>query len=453
MRIIDALPVTAETRIVFVGAGGKSTSMFRLARQALADGMQRVIVSASTHLAVSQIDWADHHFIVEDDIQVARIDFSHYAGLILVTGATRHDYRTNGLSFDTLTALERIATVLDAPLLVEGDGSRRRPLKSPTEHEPAIPQWVNGVVVCVGISGLGQPLGNKYVHRPEIFSQISGIPIGEQVTIQGLANVLMSKQGGLKNIPAGAWRVVNLNQVETPEQAGQVKRLSELLLPVYDSVLSSKLRNEQDEVAAVYRQVAGVVLAAGGSARLGRPKQLLDWQGRPFVRVCAETALDAGLSPVMVVVGSDHQEVVAAVDDLPVRIVHNWDWAQGQGTSVSAVVKELSQPEWKRISAAMFLLADQPQIPPTLIGALLEAYSGTDIPVVAPLIDQRRGNPVLFDRLTFPVLRKLEGDAGGRQVFSKFRKLMVPWHEGRDGLDVDTEEDYRRLLEEEQEES
>ena len=101
----------------------------------------------------------------------------------------------------------------------------------------------------------------------------------------------------------------------------------------------------------------------------------------------------------------------------------------------------------------MFLLVDQPQIPPTLISALLEAYSGTDMPVVAPLIDQRRGNPVLFDRLTFPVLLDIKGDAGGRQVFSKFRKLMVPWHDGRDGLDVDTEDDYRRLLDGDQEES
>ncbi len=252
--------------------------------------------------------------------------------------------------------------------------------------------------------------------------------------------------GRLKNIPDGARRVVNLTQVNSPELAGQTKRLGRLLLPGFDAVLASSLPHEGDEVAAVYRQVAGVVLAAGGSARLGRPKQLLDWQGKPFVRACAETALEAGLSPVLVVTGAYQQEVTQVLEGLPVAMVHNPDWAQGQGGSVRSAVEVLSQPEWQRVSGAMFLLSDQPQIPVTLIAALLEAYAGTEKPVVAPLIDESRGNPVLFDRVTFPALLSLEGDAGGRQVFARFGKLMVPWHEPRDGLDVDTEADYRRLL-------
>ena len=64
------------------------------------------------------------------------------------------------------------------------------------------------------------------------------------------------------------------------------------------------------------------------------------------------------------------------------------------------------------------------------------------------MFEGQRGNPVLFDRRTFPALKKIEGDKGGRQVFSRFRPHFVPWVEPRDGLDVDTEEDYRRLLDE-----
>jgi molybdenum cofactor cytidylyltransferase len=67
---------------------------------------------------------------------------------------------------------------------------------------------------------------------------------------------------------------------------------------------------------------------------------------------------------------------------------------------------------------------------------------------VAPLVDNRRGNPVLFDRQTFPALAALEGDAGGRKVFSKFPVIYVPWLDARAGLDVDTIEDYQRLLDE-----
>ena len=156
-----------------------------------------------------------------------------YAGLILVTGPTRHDYRTNGLSFaEYWKRLNGLRLNWTAPLLVEGDGSRRRPLKSPAEHEPAVPHWVNGVVVCIGISGLGQPVGEEFVHRPEKFSQISGIQSGSRLPWRDWQRYWWSEQGGLKNIPAEAWRVVNINQVETPELAGQVKRLSEFCCPL-----------------------------------------------------------------------------------------------------------------------------------------------------------------------------------------------------------------------------
>ncbi|MBN2044168.1 MAG: putative selenium-dependent hydroxylase accessory protein YqeC [Anaerolineales bacterium] len=443
MRLINAIPVGPESRLVFVGAGGKSTSMFRLARQVLADGFARVIVTASTHLAISQINWADHHFVVSEVEDFKGIDLANYSGLILITGPTRHDYRTEGLPFSTLAALDQLASQLESALLVEGDGSRRLPLKAPAAHEPAIPPWAHGVVVCAGLSGLGEPLAEGYVHRPEIFSALSGIKVGEQVTVDGLAAVLGAAKGGLKNIPPDAIRYALVTQVDSPELAGQAKQLGDLILPNYNAVIATDLKSECDEVKAIYRQVAGVVLAAGGSERLRRPKQLLDWQGQPFVRVCAETALAAGLAPVIVVTGAYQSEVVKALHGLAVKIVHNPDWGEGQGTSVRTAARYLSGLE--RVSAAVFSLVDQPQIPVRLIETLLEAYSAQNYPLVVPLIDQRRGNPVLFDRVVFPDLLKLSGDSGGRQVYSKFTKLMVPWYDRRDGLDVDTEEDYRNL--------
>ncbi len=95
----------------------------------------------------------------------------------------------------------------------------------------------------------------------------------------------------------------------------------------------------------------------------------------------------------------------------------------------------------------MFLLADQPQVTPQVIRALVETHAGGLPPIVAPLIrDERRGNPVLFDRSTFADLLRLQGESGGRSLFSKHRVEYVPWHDDRLLLDVDTPEDYRRLL-------
>ena len=188
--------------------------------------------------------------------------------------------------------------------------------------------------------------------------------------------------------------------------------------------------------------VAGIILAAGASRRMGRSKQLLLWRGKPFICQVAHTALDAGLAPAVVVTGAEADDVRAALAGVPVEIVHNPGWAEGQSTSVRMGLQALS-PE---TTAAIFLLADQPHIPVELVRALAERHAQTQPPIVAPMIEGRRGNPVLFDRSTFPDLMSLRGDAGGRLLFSRYSITAVPWDDASLLLDVDTLEDYQRLL-------
>ena len=188
--------------------------------------------------------------------------------------------------------------------------------------------------------------------------------------------------------------------------------------------------------------VAGIILAAGASRRLGRTKQLLLWRGKPFIFHVAHTALDAGLAPAVVVTGAEADDVRAALAGVPAEIVHNPHWAEGQSTSVRAGLLALP-PE---AAAAVFLLADQPHIPAALVRALIERHAQTQPPIVAPMIEGKRGNPVLFDHTVFPDLMSLQGDAGGRLVFSRYPITYVPWNDPNLLLDVDTFEDYERLL-------
>lgn len=98
------------------------------------------------------------------------------------------------------------------------------------------------------------------------------------------------------------------------------------------------------------------------------------------------------------------------------------------------------------MGAAIFLLADQPQVTTSILRALIEKHAEGLHPIVAPMVMDRRANPVLFDRVTFRDLESIEGDVGGRAIFHKHRVEYLPWHDDRLLLDVDTPEMYRRLI-------
>ena len=452
----------SSPRLALVGAGGKSSALFRLGRElCLSPGEggspvsgeslgNTVLLCATTHLASWQLHQADHHYIFHDLEDLAALETNLPAGLVLFTGPPAEAERTAGLDELSLARLKGLADGRRLPLLIEADGSRQRPFKAPAGHEPVIPPWVDTVVVVAGLSALGRPLSPQWVHRPERFAALSGLTAGETLTLEELGRVLAHPQGGLKGIPAGARRVALLNQADTAALQGAASRLAGELLGAYDAVLVAALAPPvagdgtaaASGVYAAHEPVAGIVLAGGGAERYGAPKQLLTWEGEPLVRRAASTALVGGLSPVVVVTGAYAEDVTAALQGLDVVLAHNPGWSAGQSTSVIAGVKALPP----QTGAALFLLADQPHVPAALLRSLVESHTRTLAPLVAPQAGGRRANPVLFDRLTFPDLLALRGDVGGRALFSRYPVAWLPWLDSSLLMDVDTEEDYRRLL-------
>ena len=446
MNLVKALRIGALPRLSFAGAGGKTTAMFRLARQL----PPPVLVTSTTHLATWQIDLADNHIYLQKHLDQLKIDDLINGHVNLVTGNTVEANRVAGLSPENLVRVFNFAEEGQVPLLIEADGSRQLPLKAPGEHEPPIPSFSDNVVVTAGLSAVGKPLSGALVHRAARFAQLSGLSSGDEITIEAISKVLKSPLGGSKNIPPRARRVALLNQADTPGLQASAHSLAKLLLPSFYSILISSLgptagstQGVGREVFAVHEPVAGILLAAGGSNRLGEPKQLLPWKGRPMVYWVAKTALAAGMTPVVVVTGAYAQGVERALAALPVTLVHNADWQAGQSTSAQAGLRALPD----EIGAALFLLSDQPQIPASLMRALVETHAQTLAPIVAPMIDGQRGNPVLFDRITFAGFSTLDGDVGGRKLFSRYPVSWVDWHDRSLLLDVDNDEDYRRLLE------
>jgi molybdenum cofactor cytidylyltransferase len=429
-----ALRFSGASTIAAVGAGGKTTALFQLARQLPGP----VLVTTTTHLGLDQVRLADTHRVAVDIDDLADLE-ANQSGVSLISGV-QEGGRVTGIPLPVATWLHAFCQAHALPLLIECDGARLHPLKAPAAHEPVIPDFVDLVLVVTGMSALGKPLDETTIHRSEIFSLLSGCKVGEIITQQAIASVLAHARGGLKEIPARARRVALLNQADTLEQVAQAQEIARELHQAYDAIIIASLK--QPVIHGVHEPVGAVVLAAGASSRLGQPKQLLDYHGKPFVRQITETALAAGLSPVVVVTGAHAEAVSDAVAGLPVSLCHNPAWSQGQSTSIRAGLQALPPS----IGAAFFLLSDQPQVSVPVLQALRKRHRLDLSPVIAPCIRGRRANPVLFDRSTFPDLMKLKGDIGGRAIFETYPPVCLPWQDETLLMDVDTPQDYQELV-------
>ncbi len=186
--------------------------------------------------------------------------------------------------------------------------------------------------------------------------------------------------------------------------------------------------------------VAAVVLAAGASTRLGRPKQLVRIDGEPLVRRAARTALAAGCRPVLVVLGAAGAAVGGAVADLPVRRVTNPRWLDGVGASIACGVRAVAAG---RPAGCIVLPCDQPRLTAGVLTALIERFAAGGAAAVACGYGGTAGPPALFAPELFDRLSALTGDRGAKRVLRGCAAVAVVDFPGGD-LDVDTDADLLR---------
>ena len=189
-----------------------------------------------------------------------------------------------------------------------------------------------------------------------------------------------------------------------------------------------------------------VILAAGASTRIGFPKQLLPLGGRSLLRRAAETALASDGAFLLVVLGANARQLRSEMAGLDVTVVENPDWAEGMGSSlrVGLAALQVRHPE---ADAVLFLVCDQPLVSTALLNQILGVYQQSAPSMVASAYGGGLGVPALFSRSLFPELASLESGSGARQILAAHRSEVtsVPFAEGV--VDVDTLEDYQRLLE------
>ena len=188
---------------------------------------------------------------------------------------------------------------------------------------------------------------------------------------------------------------------------------------------------------------AVVILAAGGSRRLGQPKQLLEVSGQPLVARAVDAALASSAWPVVVVIGSEAARVRAALVKKPVLIVENPAWPEGMASSLRSGVAAVRQFS-KGIAGVVVALCDQPGLSGKAIDALIDAQRASGASVVAARYASNLGAPVLFTASRFPELETLTGDQGAR-ILIKADPHVVPVDLPEFESDIDTPEDLKRL--------
>jgi molybdenum cofactor cytidylyltransferase len=189
--------------------------------------------------------------------------------------------------------------------------------------------------------------------------------------------------------------------------------------------------------------VAAVVLAAGGASRMGETKLLLPFDGKPLLRYAIDAALRASLAPVIVVTGADGERVAAALPD-GVERYQNDQWGAGSGTSIRRAIDAIHDDP--AVDACIVLLADHPHVTSEHLRSMIALYDQGPVTLVASEYGGVTGSPTLFDRRYFDELMRLADDAGARSLLTAHREELATVSLPGGELDVDTPEDYAKLL-------
>lgn len=463
--LADALDIRPTHIIAYVGAGGKSTAIWHTANDLLRRD-HRVIIAPTSHILEPILPPDSTLYLAAEPDPDQLIDLLDRSPRLIVAAA-----RDQAVDFDPAddfpparpvklrglspAMTDRLASQIpDVTWLIEADGSRRHLLKAPAAHEPPIPACVTDVIIVASLDAIGQPLDEASVHRSEIFAALAEAQIDQSITADMIARVLLHPDGGLKNIPPHARINVLLTQRDQHQLHPSANALIDVLAQSsrIDRIVLASLRaanpilhhssSRRIPMGLVTRHVAGILLAAGSSSRLGdHIKQLLDWQGRTLIEVAVDTALAAGLEPVIVVVGAHADRVRAKIADRNVIIVENEDWPRGQSTSVRAGLTTLPA----EVEAAVFMPIDQPNLTPAIIRELIDVHLSTHKPIVVASVKGQRTTPTLFQRALFADMLNIEGDRGARQIIdanpSRVAQVEV---DARCVVDIDTLEEYNR---------
>lgn len=441
MNLQRALGVARGDVVSFIGAGGKTSAIINLGHELVGRGW-RVAATTTTAISAAELElmpWALTPGEGGGSLSLALDE----AGMVFLYDRIRGGEVT-GPSPEYVTEL--LDNVDSDVLLVEADDAAGLPFKAPGAGQPRIPAETSLVVPMASISALGQPLDDGHVYNARAMMERYGFNEGQRVKSPWVAQVMRDPCLGLSGVPEGARVAALLNQAPARGVGrARARLIARLMLrsPRLERVALGSVRGH-DPVHEVQRPVGAIVLAAGMSQRMGRPKMLLPWTAELTIleHIILQLLL-ARVSHITVVTGHCAAETGRLARKYAARVVHNPLHSTGEMLS-SLKAGLTSLPE--NIGGALVLLGDQPRITPRIINQVLMAWAEGRGSIVAPVHGGRRGHPILFERRHWRDVQELPPGAAPREVLRRRRRDMALVEVRDDCIlsDVDTPADYKR---------
>ena len=253
--LTEALGIEAKEVISLVGAGGKTTLMFRLAKELVMSG-KRVVTTTTTKILEPTCEETNFLFIDSDEEKIKdfvqhRLDQYHH---ITVAYERVGSGKLKGISPNLVKELWS-SRGMDT-IIVEADGAAGRPVKAPREGEPVIPSSTTLVIAILGVDGMERELNEENVFQPERVSKMTGIPIGERMKGEAMALLVTHPEGLFKGAPSSSRVVVFLNKVDIPSGVEKGRDISQRIFekrhPQIERIVLGQLKKEPPVVEVIF---------------------------------------------------------------------------------------------------------------------------------------------------------------------------------------------------------
>ncbi len=191
--------------------------------------------------------------------------------------------------------------------------------------------------------------------------------------------------------------------------------------------------------------VALIILAAGNSSRMGRPKQLREFNGTTLLAHVVDAGLESNCNSIFVVLGAQIELMTAALVGKNINIICNENWQEGMASSIVAGIQQLQKSN-EIFNATIIATCDQPFVSSELFNALISTYDTSKSKIVASKYNNIAAVPALFDNAYFDELSKLSGSEGARKIIRNKQSQIQTVEFPNGSIDIDTEEEWQTFL-------